>query len=81
MEAKVQATWLVIIIINIQGQMGNRPLQNVCKRGPVRNQVGGNYVTFALDIIFILFLQIPVTFRPFVFDKVLLVISYIIIHC
>ena len=31
--------------------MGNRPLQNVRKRGPITNQVGGNYVTSALDMI------------------------------
>ena len=41
--------------------MGNRPLQNVRKRGPITSQAGGNYVTSAVDIIVLSFLQIPVT--------------------
>ena len=48
--------------------MGHRPLQNVHKRGPITNQAGGNYVISALDTIFIIFLQIPVTFSLFVFS-------------
>ena len=37
------------IIINIQGQKGYRPLQNVRKRELITNQAGGNYVTSALQ--------------------------------
>ena len=45
----------MLSIINIQGQMGNRPPQNAHKRRPTMSQAGSNYVTSALEIIFIIF--------------------------
>ena len=47
--------------------MGNRPLQNVRICGPIKNRASVNYVTSALDVILIIFLQILVTFSLFVF--------------
>ena len=55
-------------IVDVQGQMGNSALQNVRKRCPITNQASGNYVTSTLDIILIIFLQISVIFRLFVFS-------------
>ena len=56
---------VIIIIINVQGQTGNCPLQSIRKWGPIMNQAGSNYVNSVLDINF---LQILVIFSPFVFS-------------
>ena len=43
--------YMQIDLIGDKAKMGNRPLQNVRKHGPITNQAGGNYMTSALDMI------------------------------
>ena len=61
--------------------MGNRPLQNVRKRGPITNQAGGNYETSALVMIGKFFTNTGNILARLSFHKVLPVILYILIHC